>query len=469
MYIPYNEDDKIIIEFDGMDGNWQIKQASVGLINYPLGYRISEDQARNDVNYVRATEPPFNTWVKTNFHRSQYSSVNTVDGPAMTWSIYSISESQLETRGCASYTYLQSSSAEYIRKPFYQFSEVMSDTIPEGVDNPAFIFGFQPAFPFLTGAGGFLQTITHGMTGFRTSKDGIYLDPVLPPQLSDGITIKGLKWQGVVLDITIGQDETIVTRKSPSASALLLIPNAPPEEVLIRIPLDRDTRGNVEERHMRIGDQISIPTRRPGISSSPLDTALCRPVSCHDEHAPGQFPFAIVDGSNSTVWQPANPQAASAIIDLGSSIRLEKVHINWAAAPPKSFSLVGSNDLSEYVTLYSGVVDISSPWDPETAKLVRLRVGNMTDVELSKKPTVRYLKITVEGSHVPDGLGGTVAEVNVVSEHGNGGDLFGVPVGAIAEKVLENVKKPLFTGGGKMMQYVMGEGGGVGGGLPISP
>lgn len=53
MYIPYNKDEEIIIEFGGMDGTWEVKQASVGLINYPLEFQLSEKQARNDVAYVR--------------------------------------------------------------------------------------------------------------------------------------------------------------------------------------------------------------------------------------------------------------------------------------------------------------------------------------------------------------------------------------------------------------------------------
>ena len=52
MYIPYSKDEGIIKEFDGMDGSWEVKQASVGLINYPLEFQLSETQARNDVAYV---------------------------------------------------------------------------------------------------------------------------------------------------------------------------------------------------------------------------------------------------------------------------------------------------------------------------------------------------------------------------------------------------------------------------------
>lgn len=65
MYIPYEEEEKIIVEFSGMDGTWRVKQASVGLINYPLQFQLSDTQARNDVAYVSAPSLGFT------FSRSQ--------------------------------------------------------------------------------------------------------------------------------------------------------------------------------------------------------------------------------------------------------------------------------------------------------------------------------------------------------------------------------------------------------------
>lgn len=58
--IPYADDEQIIVEYDGMDGTIQIKQASVTLISYPLGWRISEEQALNDMAFVGLPiRPPF--------------------------------------------------------------------------------------------------------------------------------------------------------------------------------------------------------------------------------------------------------------------------------------------------------------------------------------------------------------------------------------------------------------------------
>lgn len=50
--IPYDSDGQIMIEHDGMDGEVKIKQASVTLVSYPLRWRISEQQALNDMAFV---------------------------------------------------------------------------------------------------------------------------------------------------------------------------------------------------------------------------------------------------------------------------------------------------------------------------------------------------------------------------------------------------------------------------------
>lgn len=50
--IPFNEKEQMIIGFDGMDGTWTVKQASVTLITYPLGWNMNERQAQNDMTYV---------------------------------------------------------------------------------------------------------------------------------------------------------------------------------------------------------------------------------------------------------------------------------------------------------------------------------------------------------------------------------------------------------------------------------
>lgn len=130
--------------------------------------------------------------------------------------------------GCASWSYLLQASQPYARAPFYQFSEQTND-------NPATNSGTNPAYTFLTGHGvrarcislfpeitaadarlsqqGYLQTLTHGYTGYRSHLDYLYLDPNLPPQLNN-YTIHGFKWDASSFDINVAAKQTTITRKS---------------------------------------------------------------------------------------------------------------------------------------------------------------------------------------------------------------------------------------------------------------
>ncbi|KAH0489787.1 hypothetical protein TgHK011_001285 [Trichoderma gracile] len=416
IYIPYNEKEKIILEFEGMDGTWITKQASTGLIHYPLQFQFSEEQARKDVEY--------------------YSSVNTADGPAMTWSIYAISEAQLQKKGCAAYTYLQRSSEPYIRKPFYQFSEAQLDSQPPGVENPAFIFGLNPAFPFLTGAGGFLQVLTHGLTGMRPSVNTFYLDPMLPPQLSDGLEVKGMKWQNASFDVLIEMDNTTITRRRTSSREK--------KHVTLEI-----LGGNTGAKEYRLGEgeSIVVPTRRPDISYSPRDLALCRSVVSDSEWIAGNYPFAVVDGSKSTAWQPATPDEASLIVDIGELQEVSKVLLFWGGVPPSQFSLSGGREPDSDFEKLTPVqtVEISAPYDAHDAAIVQIREGNVTAVEFRRPVQLRFLRLTMAGSYTRDGLGATVAEIQIMNE--GRGNVYGMKTGYMFSLVIRNLWR-LFSAAG---------------------
>ncbi|KAH8588922.1 family 65 glycoside hydrolase [Bisporella sp. PMI_857] len=367
MEVPYNSNDNITLAFTGMDGEWKVKQASTILLQYPLGYWTSLQQIRNDITY--------------------YSAANIPGGPAMTWSIFSIVEAQHQSEGCAAYTYLLRSYEPYIREPFYQFSEIAMD---RDQDNPAFPFGLNPAFPFLTGAGGFLQTLTHGLTGLRPHFDFFRLDPVLPPQLQDGVIIKGLKWQGSNFDVKIGPKTTIITRKmvgkSPTAVALVQV------------------RGHIYR--IAPGQSISVDTRRPDRGISGGNLALCsRAVWSDSDYLPQNYPLSIVDGSNSTSWQPVAPQAASVIIDLGQDQMVSGVTLIWGLIPPREFGLRGRrlNQEAFYDLAVDHHVQISAPYKPEEAHLVQIRELNVTAIRFRGR----------QGTYGDERNGATVAEVVV--------------------------------------------------------
>jgi len=180
----------VTLEYEGFNASTPVKQADVVLLIYPLEFSVRN--AQDDLAfYAGATSP---------------------NGPGMTYSIFGINSAQLSTRGCEAFTYLLQSSEPYVRGPFSQFSEQTTDVY---ADNG----GTNPAYTFLTGHGGYLQIWTHGFTGYRSRLDCFYLDPTLPPQLApDGFTVRGMKWQGSVFDVTVGGKQTTITRRSGVAS-----------------------------------------------------------------------------------------------------------------------------------------------------------------------------------------------------------------------------------------------------------
>ncbi|VBB78994.1 Conserved hypothetical protein [Yarrowia lipolytica] len=113
-------------------------------------------------------------------------------------SLLAIDSAALSESGSGSYTYLLQASQPFLRKPYYQFS---AQEKPQG------------AFPYLPGAGAFLQIFTHGFTGFRPTQDTLFIDPALPPQLPEGYAVKGFKYQGEVYDINVTGTYTYITRR----------------------------------------------------------------------------------------------------------------------------------------------------------------------------------------------------------------------------------------------------------------
>ncbi|MFK8906657.1 glycosyl hydrolase family 65 protein, partial [Streptomyces sp. YS-3] len=182
--IPYDAHDKVFQQYDGYRGS-TIKQADTVLLMYPLEWPMPKgaDAATLDY-YAQRTDP---------------------DGPAMTDSVHAIDAAGIGEPGCSTYTYLERSIKPFVRGPFAQFSEARGDKA--GAEDP---LAGSPAHDFLTGKGGFLQVFTNGLTGMRMREDRLHLDPMLPPQLERGVTLRGLTWQGRTYDIELGAHRTTV-------------------------------------------------------------------------------------------------------------------------------------------------------------------------------------------------------------------------------------------------------------------
>ena len=77
---------------------------------------------------------------------------------------------------------------------------------------------------FITGAGGFLQSVTFGYGGLRLKLDGIHLDPVLPDHTGK-IGFYGLTYLGNKFDLEFDSQQTIikVTEQFKSYEKLTLV------------------------------------------------------------------------------------------------------------------------------------------------------------------------------------------------------------------------------------------------------
>lgn len=188
LVVPMDARDGVHAEYAGYDGR-KIKQADVALMIYPYEYPMPAAQARADLAYYAARTDP--------------------DGPAMTDSVQAIAAMQLRLPGCLPWHYLERSVAPFVRVPFAQFSE--SRGIKAG-DNAG-----APAYVFETGAGGFLQTFLYGLTGLRWRSDHLVFKPLLMPQLGTQVLVRGLHYQGRVLDLSLGLAHSAITLRSGAA------------------------------------------------------------------------------------------------------------------------------------------------------------------------------------------------------------------------------------------------------------
>lgn len=384
MYIPYDSGANIIVEYAGMNGSVEIKQADIVLLNYPLEFRLNTSQALSDLDfYARAQSP---------------------DGPAMTWAMFAVGSAELAETGCSAYTYTLFASEPYIRRPYYQFSEQISDNFDLNG-------GTNPAFTFLTGHGGFLQIATHGFTGHRLRRDALYLDPILPPQIPGGFQLHGLKYHNGSFDINIGPDITSITRR--------VLKDGPTTPITVRLA---QTNAHAGDYPLVPGQTLRVPTRRPDLQppTIPGNIAQCAPVDSMSGYVAGQYPLAAVDGSNATVWQPISGVPSALDIDLGSTKSFSSIHINWGRIPADSFSVFTSGGgivpQSDSWTLIHEEEDVavSEPWDPIRALEVRQFQGNQTTVSLASPQQARWLRIVVEGSKEGEQTA-TVAEIGVIA------------------------------------------------------
>jgi trehalose/maltose hydrolase-like predicted phosphorylase len=292
--MPFDASRNVFVQYDGYQGT-VIKQADTVLLIYPLEWPMSQQVAANTLDYYAERTDP--------------------DGPAMTDAMHAVDSAQIGEPGCATNTYLDRSVRPFIRDPFAQFAEARGDKA--GSQDP---LAGSPAYDFLTGSGGFAQVFTFGLTGFRWRGDRVHLDPMLPPQLAGGVTLRGLHWQGRTFDVQIGAKTTTVTLRTG-------------EGFTVEAPSGTHT--------VAAGASVSLPTRRPDLA--PTDNAArCTTATATSEEA-GMYAEAAVDGSDATIWAPTGT-TASLTDDLGARARVSAITVHWSDALPTSSRIETSPD-----------------------------------------------------------------------------------------------------------------------------
>lgn len=396
--IERNENAKISLEYSGMNGSISVKQADVVLKTFPLRYEesYSPEDALTDLDY--------------------YASKQSLDGPGMTYAIFSIVANQVSTSGCSAYTYQQYSTQPYTRAPWFQFSEqLLDDYTANG--------GTHPAYPFLTGHGGAYQVALFGYLGLRLVPDSsLHINPALPPQIAN-LRYRTFYWQGWPISATSNQTYTTLTRLPKAISTANTTYATSPIEIVVGA-----ASSNTTTFTLPANGTITIPNRQYGfVSAIPGNLVQCRPVTSPDPFEPGQFPLSAVDGAASTKWQPtlANVSASIAVpLPLGSPI--SGFSFDWAQNPPLNFSVTFYNQsesttasglrTSTHRNVFSQAnVTVESPYKASEAALLLPYRSNTTNVTLPEPVyAAQFATLEIVGNQgledPVNGTGATVAE-----------------------------------------------------------
>lgn len=394
--IPIDKSAGIILEYQGMNGSIQVKQADVVLVDdfldYPNPYSLS------DLDYYAGKQSP--------------------NGPGMTYGVFSTIANAISPSGCSSFTYHLYSSKPYTRGPWFQFAEQL-------IDDYQLNGGTHPAFPFLTGIGGANSVPIYGYLGLRLMLDSLNVDPNLPPQISN-LKYRRFYWQGWPLEASSNQTHTVIKR--PSNKDALTNANSTFADSDIPVTIGIQGQSHVSYR-LSPGGSITIPNRQIGsILTVPGNLAQCKPVSSTADYVIGQFPLSAVDGAISTKWQPSSAKTeASITVSLSEPYApVTALDFNWAQAPPLSYkvSFSNSSDGSNAVHVASDDdVKVSSPYVASKADEIVAYASNSTNVTLNKPVwSGKFATLTIKGSHALNktqiGDGASVAEFAIVAKGG---------------------------------------------------
>ncbi|KAK6401303.1 alpha,alpha-trehalase ath1 [Elasticomyces elasticus] len=399
--VPVYADANIILEYADMNNTVQVKQADIVLIDDFLNF--PNNQSLNDLDY--------------------YAGKQSNNGPGMTYGVFSVVANEISPSGCSSYTYDIEGSAPYIRGPWFQFSEQLTDNYNTNG-------GTHPAYPFLTGHGGANRVAVFGYLGLRLMLDSFNVNPNLPPQIPQ-LEYRTIYWQGWPIKGFSNQTHTTLTRLSTR------LDNANSTFAAAAIPVTigvagESQFGNTTVYQLEPNGTITLSNRMIGeIKTVPGNVAQCRPATSTQNFLPGQFPFAAVDGAVSTRWQPEHSNITSSVtVELsGDAVLITEVQFDWGQAPPTSYVVTFSNssDATDSVNVTSSTnIEISAAYNAATTFEIVPYTSNATNITLdSPVYSGRYATLEIRGNQATigtpnesNGTGATVAEFVLVAASG---------------------------------------------------
>lgn len=420
--ISKNANANILLEFTGMNGTVNVKQADVVLVTYPLSYAghgYGSEDSLSDLNW--------------------YANKQSQDGPGMTYSVFAVVANEASPSGCSAYTYQQYSTHPYVRAPWFQFSEQLIDDF--GTNG-----GFHPAYPFLTGHGGANQVILFGYLGFRFEPDWVlHIDPNLPPQIPQ-ITYRTFYWQGWPISAYSNQTHTTLSRNYAGPLDAGATPNSTFISEAIPVAVGA-INGNKTMYSLAPNGTITVPNRQIGNIKSIAGNALqCQPAFSTDPIVPGQFNISAVDGASSTKWQPAQAnETAQLTVELEPGRRVQGFGFEWGDAPAYNYSIWFHNDsalgsdfgiATAQPIVQGATVQISQSFQPENAAVIAPIGQNTSNLWLNGTQTFtkgsllaggeiwtsRYVTLQMWGSlynssftaQNMSGTGATLAEFQVI-------------------------------------------------------
>ena len=184
MYIPYDPKRHFHPEYELYNLSTQVKQADVILMGFPLMFNMSSDVRKNDLEiYEPRTNP---------------------EGPAMTKSMFAINWLDVgeDEKAIKSFKKGYANAQE----PFKVWTETADGG---GVVN------------FITGAGGFLQSVLFGYGGLRLREKQLQFNPRLPPDTTR-LSLTGVDYLGNSIDFRIESNKSLISVTSRQQSLPVL-------------------------------------------------------------------------------------------------------------------------------------------------------------------------------------------------------------------------------------------------------